>query len=459
MKKFLKKASIYLLLMLLIAAAVFSLNYFLGRRLAADLENDLEEIAAENDYQLRYLSLSSNPLLRRVEINTLSLLKDNEESYEINGAEIEFSWQQIFNYIKERRFLSKKDITAEIDKFSFYDLQQNNHFDFYNSSLSYQGELNSQILKEPLELSKKNHQLSILSEEVIYDYPFYRSYGITKDNWEQISTFRDFAFKADYQSQNKKLTLNDFALKNEFLDYELDFETVLEEKRTAEVEADNDSAADSDSEEMQEEIETALAEIVLYSSQDQKLIVKELQSSYKLVLNGELINISENELFDQLSFAELNLNSDFEMYLDSEKRNYQLQKFDLNFDLNDFQLGLKENLSQEVNESSFGILAQNEQFQLKVDSLNYQQQFSHPKGKSELDLVSNLIDASLKAEFNYSEEIPYISSSLLRFKAKNQSVEQLLLFAQLLYGDSFEQDEDGYYQLESWGSLDNLNFE
>jgi hypothetical protein len=206
-------------------------------------------------------------------------------------------------------------------------------------------------------------------------------------------------------------------------------------------------------------METSLAEIVLYSRQNQKLLLKELQSNYQLALNGELINLSENELFNQFSFAELNLDSDFAMYLDSEKKNYQIQKFDLNFNLSDFQLVLKENLSQEVNQSSFGILAQNGEFELNINSLNYLQQFNHPKGKSELDLISNLIDARLNAEFNYSEEVPYISSSLLKFKAKNQSVEQLLLFAQLLNGDNFEQDEEGYYQLEIWGRLDNLNFE
>ena len=459
MKKFLKKASIYLLLMLLIAAAVFSLNYFLGRKLAGDLENDLKEIAAENNYQLRYLNINSNPLLRRVELNTLSFQNNSDQSIELNGAEIEFSWQQIFNYLKDGKFLAKKDITAEIDKFSFYDLQQNNHFDFYNSSLSYQGEINSQSVKEPLQLIKNNHRLNIASEEVIYDYPFYRSYGITKANWERISTFRDFAFNADYQSQNQKLTVNNFALKNEFIDYQLDFETVLEERTEAEVEAAETSKTESEPEEMAEEMETALAEIVLYSRQNQKLILKELQSNYQLALNGELINLSGNELFNQFSFAELNLDSDFAMYLDSEKKNYQIQKFDLNFDLSDFQLVLKENLSQEVNQSSFGILAQNGEFELNIDSLNYLQQFNHPKGKSELDLISNLIDARLNAEFNYSEEIPYISSSLLKFKAKNQSVEQLLLFAQLLNGDNFEQDEEGYYQLELWGRLDNLNFE
>jgi hypothetical protein len=471
MKKFLKGASVYLLLLLLIAAAVFSLNFFLGRRLAGDLEADIEKLAAENDYQLRYLSISANPLLKRVEINTLSLMKSDEQSYEINGAEIEFSWQQIFNYIRERKFLNEKDIKAEIAKFSFYDLQQNNHFDFYNSSLSYQGEFKTEAIKEPLELLKNNHQLSLTSKEVNYDYPFYRSYGITKANWEQISTFKDFAFKADYLSQNKSLVVSDFKLKNEFIDYQLDLETVFAEKtkektepeNTAENEletkTDSDPNPDSDGEDKESELETNLEEIVLYSSQNKMLIVKELKSNYNLVLNGDLINITENDFLNEFSFAGLRLNSDFEIYLDSAANSYQFQKFDFDFDLSDFQLELKEMLSQEVNESSFGILAQNQQFQLNIDSLNYQQQYSHPKGKSELKLLSNLIDAELEAEFNYSEEIPYISNSLLKFKAKNQSVEQLLLFAQLLYGESFKQDEAGYYRLESWGRLDNLNFE
>jgi hypothetical protein len=463
MKKFLKKASVYLLLLLLIAAGVFSLNYFLGHRLTSDLENEIEEIAAENNYQLRYLSIKSNPLLRRVDIDTLSLLKNNEQSYEINGAKIEFSWQQIFNYIKEREFLTKKDIKADIDKFSFYDLQRNNHFDFFNTELSYQGGFNSEDLKKPLELIKNDHKLTVLSEELNYDYPFYRSYGIDKNNWEQISTFNNFAFAADYQSQNNRLLINDFMLKNEFIDYELNFETVIERRLNDTGATNLETKAEDSKNQRAEDTSNKTAanfeEIVIYSDQAEKIVLQELKSNYSLALNGEFLNISKNDFFNKFSFSELNLDSDFEMYLNSKNSSYQFQKFDLDFDLSDFKLGLQENLSQRVNESSFGILAQNKQFQLNIESLNYQQNYSHPQGKSQLNLKSNLIDADLNAEFNLNNEIPYISNSLLKFKSKNQSVEQLLLFAQLLYGDSFKQDDEGYYYIESWGSLDNLKFE
>ncbi|MFW5979344.1 MAG: hypothetical protein ACOCQZ_01365 [Halanaerobium sp.] len=458
MKNFLKKASAYLLVMFLIAAAVFSLNYVLGRRLARDLENDIEEIAAENDYQLRYLNLSTNPLLKRVEINTLSLLKNNEESYEINGAVLEFSWQQILNYIKEREFLDTKEMKAEIDKFSFYDLQQNNHFDFFNTSLNYQGEINSESLKDPLKLIQNDHQLTVLTDELNYDYPFYRSYGINKNNWEQISTFKGFGFNVNYQSRDSQLSINDFILKNEFIDYEIDLETTIEEIMEDKNDLDKEDSETAENDE-QKEVESGLEEIILFSNQEGKILLKELKSNYQLVLDGQLLDISENNLVNQLAFNELSLASDLEIYLDAESSSYQFQQFDLDFDLQEFELELAETLSQGVNESTFGILAQDNQFELIVDSLNYQQQFSHPQGKSDLNLTSNLIDARLNAEFNYNQQIPYISSSSLKLKPKNSSVEQLILFAQMLYDEQLSQDEEGFYHLESWGDLDNLNFE
>jgi len=458
MKKFLKKASIYLSLLLLIAAAVFGLNYFLGQRLARDLEADIEEIAAENNYQLRYLSINTNPLLRRVEINGLSLLKSSEQSLEINGAEVEFSWQQIFNYIKERKFLDKKDFQAEIDKFTFYDLKQNNNFNFYNTNLSYQGIINSESLKDPLQLMKNNHNLSILSEEFDYDYPYYRSYGISKDNWKRISSFKAFAFKGSYQSQDNELSVNDFVLKNEFIDYELDFASIIE----AVARDKNDSQVETDTETREvelEKLENNLTKLVLYKSEETELVLKELKSNYDLEIKGELANMSENEFFKEFSFSNFKLLSDLEIYLDSTNTYYQFQKFDLDLDLKEFNLKLAESLSKEVNQSTFGILAQEDEFSVKIDSLKYQQQYSNPQGKIDFELISNMIEAELKAEFNYSEEIPYLSNSLLKFKAKNSSVEQLLMFAQLLYGEQFNQDEEGYYYLESWGNIDDLNFE
>lgn len=460
MKKFLKKASIYVLVLLLIAAAVFSLNFFLGRRLAQDLERDIEKIADENNYQLRYLSINTNPLLRRVEINGLSLLKSSEQSLEINGANIELTWQQIFNYLKDRNFLTKKDITADVDKFTFYDLQQNNNFSFYNSSVRYQGEINSEILKDPMELIKHNHQLTILAEEFDYDYPYYRSYGISKDNWERISSFKDFAFNASYLSQDKQLNLNDFVLKNEFIDYELDFESIIAEsdKKEVELKSGVEETAENETEPI-EALDNSFQEIVLYSSQESEIGLKELKSNYQLALDGEILSVSENDLFNELSFNDFELASAFEIYLNSTARIYEIQKFDLELNLNEFSLNLAESLSNQVNEISFGILAQDNDFVVDIDSLKYQQQYTRPQGKSEFELVSSLIDAQLNAEFNYSEETPYISNSFLRFKANNPSVEQLLLFTQLLSGERFNQDEEGFYYLEGWGNIDDLNFE
>ncbi|RQD76260.1 MAG: hypothetical protein D5S01_04050, partial [Halanaerobium sp. MSAO_Bac5] len=73
MKNKLKKGSIYLFLMLLIAAVIFSLNYFYANRIAEDIEKSIRAYADQEGYQIRELQTSVNPLLRTININSLKL--------------------------------------------------------------------------------------------------------------------------------------------------------------------------------------------------------------------------------------------------------------------------------------------------------------------------------------------------------------------------------------------------
>ena len=120
---------------------------------------------------------------------------------------------------------------------------------------------------------------------------------------------------------------------------------------------------------------------------------------------------------------------------------------------------LAEELSQDLNQNTFGILAADNNFEISINEFSYDQKYSYPNGSSSSSLKSSLIEAELEAEYNYSEETPYISNAILKYKLQNARAEQLNSFLQLVLGQSLKKDEAGYYKLEIWGDLDDLNFE
>jgi len=134
-------------------------------------------------------------------------------------------------------------------------------------------------------------------------------------------------------------------------------------------------------------------------------------------------------------------------------------QLDFNLNLKEFKLILTEILAQELNRNSFGILAENNQFEILINDFNYQQDYSHPSGSSISNLDSSMLKAEFKAEYNYSKKIPYVSTAELRYKPQTTKVKQLNSFLQLALGEQINKDEAGYYQIEFWGPIDDLNFE
>ncbi len=422
MKKFLKNASIYLLLMIFAAAVIFSLNYFYGDRISQDIEKEIAEAAVENNYQLRYIQINANPLLQRITVENLNLLKSDEFNLIVNQAEISFTWQQILNYIRNKNFQLDKDFESQLLQLNYSNLQENYQLNFKNADLFYQGDFQLDELGNLKALLENSHQLDLSSDELKYDFPYYRSYGLNRENWNRLSTFNNFVLKSSYDHMNKKLIVEEFNLKGELLTVLFDFQSVIE-----------------------------------YQEEEEKIRFNELKGEYDFLLTTEDLKFEENTFFENLSFKQLDSNGD----LDLIRKENEITANSLNFNLNllNFNLILSEDMSNQLNQNSFGILAQDNNFELTVDSLSYQQNYNFPNGESNSELKSSIVEAQLTAEYNLSKETPYLSNAKLTYKPKTEKAEQLNSFLQLVIGQRFKKNEEGYFTVEAWGDIDDLNYE
>ena len=427
MKKFLKKASVYLLLMILISAVIFSLNYFLGKRISADIEAEIKEYSQSNNYELRFLSVESNPLLREINITNLNLSKPDNFNLNLNQAEINFSWQQILNYIREGHFRLDENLKSQIAQINYSNLKDNYQLNLDNSSLAYSGNLqklknkNIENFSDLNILMDNNHQFDFKSQKVKFDFPYYRSYGLNKEDWNQLSTFNDFTIKGNYNKNTNQFNLDEFNLSGEILKIIFDLNTALE-----------------------------------YKKESDKLAVNKLDSNYDFLLAAEKIDFKANSYFDNLAFKQFDFSGS--LNLAEEDKKIKINNFDFAGNLSKFKLTLSKELSQQLNQNTFGILEEKDKFNLTVDKLSYKQKYSHPSGSSQAELNSSLIEAVLDAEYNYSNTDLHINSASLKYKTKTAAAERLNSFLQLVLGSRFTKNEDGFYVVEIWGPISSLNF-
>ncbi|MCC3144013.1 hypothetical protein LJ207_01575 [Halanaerobium sp. Z-7514] len=437
MKNKLKKGSIYLFLMLLIAAVIFSLNYFYANRIAEDIEKSIRAYADQEGYQIRELQTSVNPLLRTININSLKLLESENFNLEISDLEINLSWQQLIHYIQAGDLNLYRDFKMEIDNFSYSDLKDDYQLNFKESRITYQGSADFEQFAESKDFFTSDHDIDFRAEELKVDYPYYRRYGITRDSWERLSYFDNLVLKANYNSQTKELLIEEFDLSGEFLSYHFDLEAVL---------------MDIDEEEI-------LAEDKILITNDSAKAFKDLKANYNFSFAGSALEILENDYFEDLQLDSFSFDGYFDLYLDElEDMSYHPNQLNLNLELKDLKLLFSEELSQQINQSTFGILARDQLFSIEINLFNYLQDYTHPRGSTESRLESPFADAQLIADFNYSQETPYLTNAQLRFRPKKESAEQLLLFLQLIFKLEFEEDEAGYYIIEAWGDIDDLQF-
>lgn len=428
MKKIFKKASIYILVMILAAGIIFSLNYYYGQKISKELEADIAEMAEKNNYQLRFVEVETNPLLQKMSLQNLNLVRADRFNLIVNLAEINLSWQQILNYIRQQDFELDKNFVSTVEQINYSNLQDNYQLNLTNTEINYQGNLPEKVLSEISSvddlylLLEDNHNLVLRAAEVKYDFPYYRSYGLNNENWNRLSTFNNFIMRANYDQENKKLNIKEFNLSGELLKIIFKLEAGLN-----------------------------------YDQQNEKMIFTQLQGDYDFVFAAEDLEFEANSYFQKLNVNQF----DFKGSLDLVKKEGDIQanQLDFNLNLNNFELILAATLSQQLNKNTFGILAADNNFELLIDNFSYQQDYSYPSGNSQSSLDSSLVKAELEAEFNYREETPYISTGSLRYQPQTATAEQFNSFLQLVLNQRLNQDDQGYYELEFWGEVDDLNFE
>lgn len=428
MKRFLKKASIYILLMVLVAGIIFSLNYYYGKKISKDVEAEISQIAKNNNYQLRFLEVETNPLLQKMKIQNLNLTKADQFNLIVNQGEIKLSWQQILNYFRQGKFQLDKNFESIIKQVNYSNLKDNYQLNFNEVEIKYQGKLPEEKITQANSKSdlsflfEEDHKIDFQAAELKYDFPYYRSYGLNSENWNRLSTFNNFNMKANYSAANQRLKVEEFNLRGELLKIIFKLDSKLN-----------------------------------YQAENEKILVEEFKSDYDFLLTGENLEFEANSFFKDLNFKQFDFNGSLD--LAKEENRFKANQLNFNLKLSQFKLLLAKKLSQDLNQNTFGILAADNNFEISINEFSYDQKYSYPNGSSSSSLKSSLIEAELEAEYNYSEETPYISNAILKYKLQNARAEQLNSFLQLVLGQSLKKDEAGYYKLEIWGDLDDLNFE
>ncbi|ADQ14581.1 hypothetical protein [Halanaerobium hydrogeniformans] len=434
----LKKGSIYLLMMVLIAAVIFSLNYFYASRISEDIEENIRTFAIEEDYQIRELQISANPFLRTVNIERLNFLETDNFSLELSNLEIKLSWQQLINYIQEGDFNLYRNTQLLIDDIIYSNLSDDYQLNFKESKINYQGSSDFDKFIESKNIYEADHDFDFRAAELKVDYPYYRRYGITKDSWDKLPLFDNFVLKVNYDSQSDELIIEEFDLSGEFLSCQADLEAVV-------IDIDEQQALETD-----------------YSliTADSKKAFSDFKANYYFAFDGSGLEILENEYFKDIKLDSLSFDGYFDLSLDEpEEMSYHANQLNLILELKDLKLLFSEELSQQINQNTFGILASDQLFSIEINLFNYLQDFTHPRGSTESNLESPFADAQLIADFNYSQETPYLTNGQLRFRPKKDSAQQLILFSQLIFNREFEEDEAGYYIIEAWGDFDDLQFD
>jgi len=414
--------------MLFVAAIIFAVNYYYGQKIAEDVKLEITEIAETNNYQLRFLEVESNPLLQKINIRDLNLTKADEFNLIINQAEVNFSWQQILNYIRSQDLELDKNLDSDIAQINYSNLNDNYQINIKEAKLKYQGNLPEEKLSEIINeenlqlLLENDHQLDFTAAELKYDFPYYRRYGLNDEEWNKLSTFNNFTLRTNYDQETRAYNVEEFNLSSEVLKIIYNFDSIIN-----------------------------------FEDESQQIVFEELSGNYDFLLTGEDLDFNANTLYKDLEFKQINFNGNFDLL--NEEERLKANQLDFNLDLKEFKLVLTEILAEELNRNSFGILAENNQFEILINEFNYQQEYSYPNGNSSSELDSSMLKAEFKAEYNYSQEIPYISTAELRYKPQTAKAEQLNSFLQLALGEKITKDEDGYYQLKFWGQIDDLNFE
>jgi len=480
MKKFFKKASTYLITMLIIAGLLFALNYYYGEKIAVDLEEDIREAALANNYQIRNLSISSNPLFQSVNIERLNLIKVDSYNLDLNGAHFNLSWQQIIYFIQNGDLSLKKDYSAEVDDILYSDLKNDYRLNFQQSVINYQGSFELENLDNVEDIFANDHSLEFKAENLKYDYPYYRTYGITQKSWNELSSFDNFLIRADFSAAEKMLSIKEFILEGQYISYSADLygEIMRVEARQKEDDSisSNENNSVGENSESQNSInnqnsnddnnlnttpsenKNSLKTTELSENFLSEYIFKNLKVNYDFKFNGQGLKTEANDYFKDMSFDNYSFKGYFDIFLPEPEQSlqYSANQMDIEMDLQNFNLTFTDELSREINRNTYGIFAAEDNFSLKIDSFLYEQEYINPGGTTNSRLITPIFNAILDAEYTYTRDEFYLASAELRVKPNTQQAEKLLNFIQLLADRQFTKDEEGYYVIEFYGDIGNL---
>lgn len=427
MKKFLKKGFIYIGLLIIVAGIIFGLNNYYGTKISADLEQEFNQLAQNNKYQLELSGLKANPLLRKIKIENLDLKKRRFYNLNISEAEIHLSWQQIINYLVEQEFRLDKNFESQIKEIDYSSLVNNYQLNFKEAELYYQGDLTKADFKQLSTaddlyfLLENDHELNLKAAGVKYDFPFYRYLGFNDQNWDKISSFDNFEMEANYNQKKQLLKVNKFNLSGDILKIGLDFDSKVK-----------------------------------YNNNKPKIKIEEFKSNYDLLITADDLVLEPNSIFRELEFNKFALNGNVD--LTTTQSFFNLNEFDFDLNLKEFKILLSEKMSRSLYKNSFGVLSPITNVKFKIDDYSYQQEYTAPNGNFQSNIDSSLLNAQLKGEYNYDQEDIYINDAILKYKVKSEEMENLNYLIQLVLAKNLTKNEEGYYTLEFWGDTDDLNF-
>ncbi|WP_147267763.1 MULTISPECIES: hypothetical protein [unclassified Halanaerobium] len=424
-KRLFKRRLIYVLILVLTAGAIFSVNYYYGNKISQNLKNEIEKTAEENDYQIETAEITANPLLREINVGKLNLINADRGNLELDNINITTSWQQILYYIKNENFDLNKDFTVVIDRIYFANIRESFQLTAENVEADFEGEFAPEYFSDAEQFLVHDQNLNLTADRLKYNFPYYRSYGLVKENWEDISTFDNFKANYSFDAETKIMDINQLQLKNQFLDFA-----------------------------------GSLHGKLIKLQNKNRVFFESLKTDYDLKLNGENLVINENPIYRDFKFSTLTASGEFDIFLeDRDNITYRPNSFDFTAELTDFYLTLTNEIREELKENTFGIFGSSEDFAFRIDNMFYEQDYNYPEGHTYSELNSPLIEAKLNAEYIYrGNNQPYLNSGILKFKPLTDKAAGIVNILEMLYGKKLNRDKDGYITIEAWGDMGNLQF-
>ncbi len=433
-----RKTLFFLVIPILLAGLIFTLNVHYGNQIETNLLSSLKQTAKENNYQLRLGEIEVNPLLRSFQFEEVVVTDLDSFEVELNNSNLKVSWQQMLYYIKNSQFDLINGFTAKVDHIDYADLIRNQDFILFNAVLDFKGELTKEMLiNKSAALLNNNQQLSLTAEEAQYNYLYYKNFGFTDQSWRKISSFSDLTVNANYQATEQALKIEDIKLQNEILELTGAIQAGLQAH--------------------QAELQTNQAGS--QAKQAEVIEVVNLHGNYDFMVDGSQLKFGPTEYTEDYSFQQITMQADFDL-LSGEKEKAELV-------VNDYQLDLfldqvvilpANNIREQLSQTTYGLINIDENTGLKIDSWLVALNYDRPQAEVNSEILTPAFGAELAMGISYDQDPIYISNSKLVISGLGEGTNRFIMMLELLTGRKLQRDAEGNIIIEAWGSLHNLNF-